>query len=84
MQRCKTLHAKRCKVTNKLREVRRTLSHMYGRLYDTTEGRNVVLNPVPSQFAPCSARELAPLRLQQWEVKRFGSSRPRKPAICLP
>ena len=49
MQRCKTLHAKRCKVTNKLRDVRRTLSHMYGRLYGTTEGRNVVLNPVPSQ-----------------------------------
>ena len=49
LQRCKTLHAKRCKVTNKLREVRRTLSHMYGRPYGTTEGRNVVLNPVPSQ-----------------------------------
>ena len=47
---CKTLHAKRCKVTNKLRDVRRTLSHMCGRLYGTTEGRNVVLNPVPSQW----------------------------------
>ena len=50
LQRCKTLHAKRCKVTNKLRDVRRTLSHMYGRLYGTTEGRNVVLNPVPSHY----------------------------------
>ena len=50
LQRCKTLHAKRCKVTNRLREVRRTLSHMYGRLYGTMEGRNVVLNPVPSQY----------------------------------
>ena len=50
LQRCKTLHAKRCKVTNSLREVGRTLSHMYGRLYGTTEGRNVVLNPVPSQW----------------------------------
>ena len=50
LQRCKTLHAKRCKVTNRLREVRRTLSHMYGRLYGTTEGRNVVLNPVPSHY----------------------------------
>ena len=48
LQRCKTLHVKRCKVTNSLREVGRTLSHMYGRLYGTTEGRNVVLNPVPS------------------------------------
>ena len=25
---------------------------MYGRLYGTTEGRNVVLNPVPSQHEP--------------------------------
>ena len=50
LQRCKTLHAKRCKVTYKLRDVRRTLSNIYGRLYGTTEGRNVVLNPVPSQF----------------------------------
>ena len=48
MQRCKTLCAKRCKITNKLREVRRTLSHMYGRLFGTTESKNVVLNPVPS------------------------------------
>ena len=52
LQRCKTLHAKRCKITNKLRDVRRTLSHMYGRLYGTTDGRNVVLNPVPSQPVP--------------------------------
>ena len=50
MQRCETLHVKRCKVTNKLRDVRRTLSHMYGRLCGTTEGRNVVLNPVPSHY----------------------------------
>ena len=50
LQRCKTLHAKRCKITNSLREVRRTLSHMYRRLYGTMEGRNVVLNPVPSHY----------------------------------
>ena len=29
---------------------------MYGRLYGTMEGRNVVLNPVPSQWTPLTTK----------------------------
>ena len=32
---------------------------MYGRLYGTTEGRNVVLNPVPSHSFLCNKNLLA-------------------------